>query len=188
MAIRSDNGVPFASPNSLFGLSPLSVWWLRLGISIERIKPGRPQQNGRHERMHLTLKKETTRPAKPNFLQQQVRFDEFREEFNDERPHEALAMKTPAEVYSASTRPYTGLSELVYPFHERSVVVTTCGRICLHNKKINVSHVFSGQTLGIKEVDDNVWLVSFMDYDLGYIDLEERSLQPLENPFSVIKV
>lgn len=188
LAIRSDNGVPFASPNSLFGLSQLSVWWLRLGISIERIKPGKPQQNGRHERMHLTLKKEATRPAKANFLQQQARFDEFREEFNDERPHEALEMKMPTEVYTPSRRLYTGLSELAYPFHDRSVLVTTCGRICLHNRKVNVSHVFAGQTLGIKEVDENVWLVSFMEHDLGYIDLEERSLQPLENPFSILKV
>lgn len=187
-AIRSDNGVPFASPHSLFGLSRLSVWWLRLGIEIERIKPGKPQQNGRHERMHLTLKKEATRPAKPNFLQQQARFDEFVAEFNDERPHETLGLKMPAEIYTASNRPYHGLSELVYPFHDRSVVGTTCGRICPHNKKINVSHVFTGQTLGIKEVEENTWLVSFMDYDLGYIDLEEKCLQPLENPFSVIKV
>jgi transposase InsO family protein len=187
-AIRSDNGVPFASPHSLFGLSRLSVWWLRLGIDIERIKPGKPQQNGRHERMHLTLKKEATRPAKHNFLQQQGRFDEFVQEFNCERPHEALGMKMPAEVYTPSQRPYTGLSELVYPFHDRTVLVTTCGRICLHRKKINVSQVFTGQTLGIKEVEENTWLVSFMDYDLGYIDLEEKCLQPLENPFSVIKV
>lgn len=187
-AIRSDNGVPFASPNSLFGLSQLSVWWLRLGISIERIKPGKPQQNGRHERMHLTLKKEATRPAKPNFLQQQARFDEFALEFNVERPHEALGMKMPAEVYTASKRPYNGLSELAYPFHDRSVLVTTCGRICLHNKKVNVSHVFAGQTLGIKEVEENVWLVSFMEHDLGYIDLEEKSLQPLENPFAAVRV
>lgn len=187
-AIRSDNGGPFASPNSLFGLSKLSVWWLRLGISIERIKPGRPQQNARHERMHLTLKKETTRPAKQNFLQQQARFDEFVSEFNDERPHEGLEMKTPAEIYTPSPRPYEGLTELCYPFHDRTVLVTTCGRICLYNKKINVSHVLSGQTLGIKEVEDNTWLVSFMDYDLGYIDLEEKSLQPLENPFAAIRV
>ncbi len=95
-AIRSDNGVPFASPNGLFNLSRLSVWWLRLGISIERIKPGNPQQNGRHERMHLTLKKEATRPAGVNLLQQQAKFDTFLEEFNHERPHEALDMKTPS--------------------------------------------------------------------------------------------
>ncbi len=115
-AIRSDNGVPFASPNGLFNLSKLSVWWLRLGISIERIRPGHPQQNGRHERMHLTLKKEATRPAGANILQQQAKFDDFVEEFNRERPHEGLNMQCPAEVYIASPRPYQGLPEPHYPF------------------------------------------------------------------------
>lgn len=99
-AIRSDNGVPFASANALFNLSKLSVWWLRLGIAIERIKPGCPQQNGRHERMHLTLKKEATRPPGINSLQQQAKFDDFVDEFNNERPHEALEMKCPAQVYN----------------------------------------------------------------------------------------
>lgn len=187
-AIRSDNGVPFASPNALFQLSTLAVWWLRLGIGLERIKPGCPQQNGRHERMHLTLKRETTRPPKANFLQQQARFDDFVREFNEERPHEALQMKTPAEVYQPSERPYRGIGELRYPFHDRTALVTTCGRICLYRKKINVSHVFRGQTLGLKEVEENTWLVSFMDYDLGYIDLEEKALQPLDNPFTILKV
>ena len=182
-AIRSDNGVPFASPNALFNLSKLSVWWLRLGIAIERIKPGQPQQNGRHERMHLTLKQEATRPPGLNSLQQQARFDAFQQEFNTERPHEALAMKCPAEVDSASTRPYNGLPDVRYPFHDRDVLVTACGRICLHRKKINISTVLAGQRLGIKEVDEGIWIVSFMCYDLGYIDLEQRTLQPLDNPF-----
>ena len=182
-AIRSDNGVPFASPNALFNLSKLSVWWLRLGIGIERIKPGHPQQNGRPERMHLTLKTETTRPPGLNSLQQQTRFDAFRHEFNTERPHEALTMRCPAEVYAASTRAYQGLPEVTYPFHDRDVLVTACGRICMHRKKINISTVLAGQKLGIKEVDDGIWIVSFMRYDLGYIDLEQRTLQPLDNPF-----
>jgi len=182
-AIRSDNGVPFASPNALFNLSKLSVWWLRLGITIERIKPGHPQQNGRHERMHLTLKKEATRPPGLNSLQQQARFDAFLHEFNGERPHEALAMKCPAELYAASTRSYDGLPELTYPFHDRDILVTACGRICLHRKNINLSTVLAGQRLGIKEVDVGIWLVSFMHYDLGYFDLEQRTLQPLDNPF-----
>jgi len=185
LSIRSDNGVPFASPNSLFNLSKLSVWWLRLGIAIERIKPGHPQQNGRHERMHLTLKRETTRPPEMNTLQQQARFDSFIEEFNNERPHEALAMKTPAEVYSASPRPYDGLPELAYPLHDRDVVVTACGRICLHRKRVNLSHVFAGQRVGIKEVDEGIWIVSFMHYDLGFIDLEQKTLQPVDNPFGI---
>jgi len=182
-AIRSDNGLPFASPNGLYNLSRLSVWWLRLGIAIERIKPGHPHQNGRHERMHLTLKKETTRPPGMNSLQQQDRFDRFVSEFNAERPHEALEMRCPAEVYTPSSRPYTGLPELDYPFHDRDVLVTACGRICMHRKKINISTVLAGQKLGIKEVDDGIWLVSFLYYDLGYIDLEQRTLQPIDNPF-----
>jgi Integrase core domain len=183
ISIRSDNGVPFASPNGLYGLSRLSVWWLRLGIEIERIKPGHPQQNGRHERMHLTLKQETTRPAGANSLQQQGKFDAFIHEFNTERPHEALEMKCPAELYTPSARPYQGLPDLDYPFHDKDVLVTCCGRICMHRKKINISTVLAGQRLGIKEVDDGIWLVSFMQYDLGYIDLEQKTLQTLDNPF-----
>ena len=182
-AIRSDNGVPFASPNALFNLSKLSVWWLRLGIAIERIRPGHPQQNGRHERMHLTLKKEATRPPRMNSLQQQDRFDTFVREFNDERPHEALGMNTPSDVYVPSLKPYRGLPDLTYPLHDRDVVVTACGRICMHRKRVNLSHVMAGQRVGIKEVDEGIWLVSFMHYDLGYIDLEQKTLQPLDNPF-----
>ncbi len=183
LAIRSDNGLPFASPNGLYNLSKLSVWWLRLGIAIERIKPGHPQQNGRHERMHLTLKKEATRPAGMNSLQQQARFDDFLKEFNTERPHEALAMKVPAGLYTTSSRPYQGLPEVEYPLHDRDILVTACGRLCMHRKKINISTVMAGQRLGIKEVDDGIWLVSFMHYDLGYIDLEQRTLQTIDNPF-----
>ena len=183
VAIRSDNGLPFASPNGLYNLSRLSVWWLRLGIAIERIKPGHPQQNGRHERMHLTLKKEATRPPGLNCLQQQARFDAFVRQFNAERPHEALAMRCPAELYTASPRPYDGLPELEYPWHDRDILVTACGRICMHRKKINISTVLAGQKLGIKEVDDGIWIVSFMHYDLGYIDLEQRTLQTIDNPF-----
>jgi transposase InsO family protein len=182
-AIRSDNGPPFASPNGLYNLSKLSVWWLRLGIKIERIRPGQPQENGRHERMHLTLKKETTRPPAMNSLQQQARFDDFLSEFNDQRPHEALDMKCPVELYRPAQRPYEGLPELTYPCHDKEVFVTACGRICMHRKKINISTVMAGQRLGIKEVDDGIWLVSFMNYDLGYIDLEQKTLQTIDNPF-----
>lgn len=182
-AIRSDNGLPFASPNGLYNLSKLSVFWLRLGIAIERIRPGNPQENGRHERMHLTLKKETARPPGMNALQQQARFEAFVSEFNAERPHEALAMQVPAALYRPSSRPYQGLPEVEYPFHDRDILVTACGRICMHRKKINVSTVMAGQRLGIKEVDEDIWLVSFMHYDLGYIDLEQRTLQTIDNPF-----
>ena len=182
-AIRADNGVPFASPNALFNLSKLSVWWLRLGIAIERIKPGNPQQNGRHERMHLTLKQAATKPAGQNFLQQQAKFDDFMAEFNTERPHQALGMKPPAAVCTPSQRAYKGLPELDYPLHDKSVIVTTCGRICFNTRKINLSQVFAGQRVGIRQVEDRLWLVSFMDYDLGYFDDTECRLEPLDNPF-----
>jgi len=182
-AIRTDNGVPFASPNALFGLSRLSVWWLRLGIDIERIKPGCPQQNGRHERIHLTLKLETTKPAGENFLQQQARFDDFIACYNNERPHQALAMAYPAERYMPSPRLYAGLPQLDYPLHDKAVTVTSCGRICFNRQKINLSTVFAGQTVGIKQIDDRIWLVTFMHYDLGYFDHETCRLEPLENPF-----
>jgi putative transposase len=183
-AIRSDNGLPFASPNALYGLSRLSVWWLRLGIRIERITPGHPEQNGRHERMHLTLKREATKPAAPNLLQQQGRFDAFLERYNQERPHQALGMRVPADMYTRSARPYRGLEELTYPFHEHTITVTHCGRLCFKGRKINLSHVFAGQNVGVTQVSDRVWLVTFMHYDLGYFDDEAIRLEPIENPFA----
>ena len=183
-AIRTDNGIPFSCPNALYGLSRLSVWWLRLGINIERIKPGHPEQNGRHERMHLTLKNEATKPASDNFLQQQARFDDFIDGFNNDRPHQALNMKYPTERYQHSPRPYRGLGELEYPFHDWTATVTTCGRICYKRRKINLSTVFAGQKVGVKQVTKNIWLVSFMQYDLGYFDHETCRLEPIENPFS----
>ena len=182
-AIRTDNGTPFASTTAFFGLSKLSVWWLRLGIHIERIKPGHPQQNGRHERMHLTLKQEATRPAAKNFLQQQARFDRFLECFNQERPHQALGMRYPAELHQPSTRPYTGLSDLDYPFHDRTITVTRCGRICFGGRKINLSAVFAGQNVGVKQISENIWLVSFMQYDLGFFDHESVRVECAPNPF-----
>ena len=182
VAIRSDNGVPFAS-RGLYGLSRLAVWWLRLGIGIERIKPGKPQQNGRHERMHLTLKQETTRPAAHNSLAQQGRFEAFVEEFNSLRPHEALEMHTPASRYAPSPRPFAGLPELAYPFHDRDIVASQSGAIALHGRAVFISSVFAGQRLGLREVDTDVWLVSFMHYDLGYIDLEACTLQTIDTPF-----
>jgi putative transposase len=182
-AIRTDNGVPFACPRAMFGLSRLSVWWLRLGIDIERIQPGHPQQNGRHERMHLTLKKEATRPASRNLLQQQARFDEFIDDYNRERPHQALGMRYPAELYTPSARPYRGLPQLDYPFHDHAHIVTRCGRICFGNRKINLSTVFAGQTVGVRQIADQVWLVSFMHYDLGFFDNESCRVEGAENPF-----
>jgi putative transposase len=184
--IRTDNGVPFASPNAFFGLSTLSVWWLRLGIKIERIKPGNPQQNGRHERMHLTLKNETTKPASFNTLQQQERFDQFIDVYNLERPHQALNGRYPGQLYTPSTRVYQPPDEPDYPYHDRTIRVTKCGRICIGRRKINLSRSFANQTVGIREVADNIWLVSFMEYDLGFFDQDEGRVEPAVNPFVVI--
>ena len=181
--IRTDNGVPFASAHALYGLSKLAVWWLRLGIQIERITPGHPQQNGRHERMHLTLKREATKPAAANVLQQQARFDAFVDRYNRDRPHQALDMKVPADLYSRSPRPYRGLEDLAYPFHDRTVTVTRCGRLCFGRRKINLSQVFAGQNVGVTQVGERIWLVTFMDYDLGYFDDETCRLEPIDNPF-----
>ena len=182
-AIRTDNGNPFSCSTALFGLSQLSVWWIRLGIAIERIRPGNPQENGRHERMHLTLKQEAAKPAGENLLQQQEKFDRFIREFNKERPHQALDMKTPSELYSKSLRKYKGIESLSYPFHDRTIRVTNCGRICYKKIKINLSKSLAGQDVGIKEVNDGIWLVTFMKYDLGYFDENSRKLDPLDYPF-----
>jgi len=187
-AIRTDNGIPFASPNALFGLSRLSVWWLRLGINIQRIKPGHPEQNGRHERMHLTLKTEATKPASFNFLQQQERFDVFMGVYNNERPHQALGGAYPGDVYTPSVQEYRPPDEPEYPYHDRTIRVTRCGRICIGKRKINFSTVFAGQVVGIREVEDQIWLVSFLDYDLGYFDNERGRAEPGPNPFAPDKV
>jgi putative transposase len=187
-AMRTDNGPPFAAPNALFGLSRLAVWWLRLGIQIQRIKPGNPQQNGRHERMHLTLKQEATKPASFNFLQQQERFDRFVGVYNHERPHQSLNGAYPGELYTPSAREYQPPADPDYPFHDRTVRVTRCGRICLGRRKINLSNVFAGQLVGLREVDDRIWLVSFLDFDLGFFDHQEDRVEPAPNPFAPVQV
>jgi putative transposase len=182
-AIRSDNGVPFSSPHAIHGLSKLSVYWLRLGIAIERIKPGNPQQNGRHERMHRTLKQYCARPAGMNMLQQQEMFERFIDEYNNERPHQALEMKRPVDLYRPSNRPYNGVPPVSYPFHDKTVTITACGRICVERKKIHLSTVLAGHDVGIKQVEERIWLVSFMNYDLGYFDLDSCRVEPIDNPF-----
>src|SRR5262249_4317915 len=134
-------------------------------------------------KMGLTLKLEATKPAAKNFLQQQARFDDFIDGYNNERPHQALNMQCPAQRYQPSCRPYRGLPDIDYSLHDKAATVTTCGRICFNNQKINLSQVFAGQTVGIKQTEDRIWLVSFMDYDLGYFDDETCRLEPLANPF-----
>jgi len=138
-AIRTDNGTPFAWPHVLFGLSRLSAWWLRLGIAIERIKPSHPQHNGRHERMHLTLKKDTPKPPRFNLQQQQVRFDEFIEVYNLQRPHQGPGGLYPGAVYTPSARPSYEPGPPNYPLHDRVIQLTPCGRsIWAHAKSTSV--------------------------------------------------
>ncbi len=182
-AIRSDNGIPFASGNSLWNLTKLSVWWIRLGIKIERIKPGNPQQNGRHERMHRTLKLETANPPRANLLQQQERFEDFLQQFNYERPHQALNMKCPADVYHKSTRQYQGLPDITYPSHDKTLLISSCGRICFKKMKVHISKAFANQPVGLKEVDSGIWQVQFINYNLGFFDEDSKSFAPNEDPF-----
>jgi putative transposase len=171
LVIRSDNGPPFAS-TGLLGLTRLSVWWMRLGIVHQRIEPGHPEQNAQHERMHRTLKAETTRPAGENSLQQQERFDSFRDEYNNDRPHEALGGKAPAKVYQPSPRHFPEkLPEPSYPLHDDTLWVDRSGHIRLPmSRQVYLSEALVGQLVGLRERDDGLWLVTFLDHDLGHYD------------------
>jgi len=165
--MRSDNGVPFAT-TALARLSALSVWWIRLGIVPELIEPGHPEQNGRHERMHRTLKRETLRPPSATLRHQQRAFDRFQEEFNSERPHEALEQATPASVYTASLRAYPArLPPLEYPAQCEVRRVSGNGGIRWDNHWVNVSHVLRGEYIAFDEVDDGLWTVHFGRLLLG---------------------
>lgn len=187
-SIRTDNGVPFASGKSFYNLTKLSIWWLRHGINVERIAPGHPEQNGRHERMHLTLKLETTRPPRPTLISQQEAFDKFIKIYNEERPHEGIENKYPSEVYKPSQKVFKPLEPLFYPLHDQTITVTQCGRICSQTMKVSLSRAFAGQQVGIKEMEDGIWVVSFLDYDLGYFDDKSRKVEPVEDPFGMLKV
>lgn len=165
--IRTDNGVPFAT-NTLARLSSLSAWWVRLGIMPELIEPGKPQQNGRHERMHKTLKAEATKPAAGNLAAQQRKFNRFREEFNCERPHEALDQQTPASVYMPSPREMPSkLPPLVYPDRFEVRYVSANGGIRWKSDWVNVSIVCAGEYVGLEEIGDGIWNVYFGPLKLG---------------------
>ena len=178
--IRTDNGCPFAS-TGLAGLSRLSAFWLRLGIELERITPGHPEQNGRHERMHRTLKQDTARPGAANLLAQQQRFSAWVEEFNTRRPHEAIAQQCPADVYRASERPFpTVLPQPTYPLHDDVIELNSGGRLTFgHGDWYHLSAALAHQPVGIREEADDRWLVTFMAVDLGHIDRSERTFRPL---------
>jgi putative transposase len=165
--LRTDNGVPFAT-GALGRLSQLSAWWIRLGIYPELIEPAHPEQNGRHERMHRTLKRAPARPPAPTRRRQQQRFDLFRDEYNAVRPHEALADATPASLYTGSPRPYPStLPPLEYPPHFEVRLVSAKGGIRWLNGWVNVSHVLAGEHVGFEEIDDGEWDLYFGRMKLG---------------------
>lgn len=171
--IRSDNGSPFAS-NALGGLSGLSLWWVKLGIGIERIEPGHPEQNGAHERMHRTLKAEAVQPPTGNFVEQQREFDRFRRYFNHVRPHEGIDLALPAERYETSWREYPSvLRSPEYGPDLEVVRVSDKGRCRWRAETFHVSSLFAGEPLGIREVADQRWTLHFGDLLLG--GLERRS-------------
>jgi transposase InsO family protein len=180
MAFRSDNGVPFAS-TGLAGLTRLSALWLRLGIVRERIRPAHPEENGQHERMHRTLKRETTRPARANLLQQQERFDAFVAEFNAVRPHEALDMKRPAEVFVGSSRPLPAkIPEFSYGDFDDVLRVSRYGELHVPGiGQISLTRALSGESVGVREDDNGRWLVNFCGLDLGYAGPAKKTFQPV---------
>jgi putative transposase len=168
-AIRSDNGSPFASTGA-GGLSRLSVWWVHLGIVPERIEPGHPEQNGRHERMHRTLKAETARPPKATLREQQVAFDRFRRIYNDERPHDALGGKVPADVYSPAPRAMPAfVPDLEYPAHFEERRIHTDGNMKWNGAKIYISQALANETVGLEEISDGTYVVHLGAVELGRI-------------------
>jgi len=169
-AIRTDNGVPFAT-TSLHGLSWLNVWWMRLGIVHQRIQPGRPQQNGAHERMHRTLKRRAIRPPRANLAAQQRAFDRFRREYNEERPHDALQGHTPASQYRASPRPMpTRLPPQEYPGHYLVKKITTGGTFRFQRRLLFLANPLVGHHIGLEETDDGIWAIYFNTVLLATLD------------------
>jgi transposase InsO family protein len=169
-AMRSDNGPPFAA-NSAGGLTRLSLGWVKVGIELERIAPGKPQQNGRHERFHRTLKAETSRPPAGSPREQQARFDAFCLDFNENRPHEALDQEPPASVYRASPRPWRAVLEDPWYDADHAVrKVRSSGEIKWAGRSVFISETLAGEMVGLAEVGEHGWLVRFADIDLGLID------------------
>jgi len=178
LAIRSDNGPPFASPG-VGGLSRLAIWWIKLGIRPERIVAGKPQQNGRHERVHRTLREETAAPAAASLPAQQQRFDGFCTIYNNERPHEALGQKTPASLYEPSPRCYPDrLAEPAYGGDVAVRRVRSNGQIKWAGELIFVGEALIGEPVGVVETEDGDWRVRYADVELGYIHRHHSRLSP----------
>lgn len=174
-AIRSDNGEPFASVSAAAGLTQLSAWWARLGIKLERIDPGEPQQNGRHERMHSTLKQATCSPPRASLGWQQRAFDKFRAEYNEVRPHQALDLETPASLYASSARKYPDeLPALHYALCDVHRVRPD-GTIKFNNRKQFISSCLAGELIGLHALDDRYVQVVYADVVLGIIDAQNAT-------------
>jgi len=170
LAIRTDNGVPFAT-QALHGLSYLNVWWMRLGILHQRSRPGCPQDNGAHERMHRTLKRQAIKPVRGSCTAQQRNFDAFRHEYNEERPHERLAQETPASQYHASPRPYPArLPTLEYPGHFVIKKITTGGTFRFQGRLLYLANAMVDQHVGLEETDDGIWAIYFNTILLATFD------------------
>jgi putative transposase len=175
--LRTDNGPPFAS-KSLGGLSRLAIWWIKLGILPERIEPGHPEQNGRHERMHRTLKQEATVPAKYRLVGQQRVFDAFRHEYNDVRPHEALEQRPPAKVYSASLRPMpSSLSSPEYGNDMEVRLVDRDGRIRWNMSRLPITPLLSGEHVAARRLSDSQWEWFYGPIKLGILDERREKLR-----------
>ena len=178
-AIRTDNGAPFAS-SGLGGLSALSVWWVRLGLDLERIEPGQPQQNGRHERMHRTLKAATTQPPEATVRRQQQAFDAFRREYNEDRPHEALGQRAPAEVYQPASRNYPERlpEQRGYPDGWQKRRVQSSGQMKWKGSNVFIAEALLGQEIGLQPVGDGQGKVHFEHLELGTFDERKLRLKP----------
>jgi hypothetical protein len=177
--IRSDNGPPFAAAKSPLGLSRLSSWWLTMGINLDRIAPGHPEQNGGHERMHRDVANEVQSHCDDNLEDQQARLDVWRQTFNDERPHEALGMRVPSEVYTRSSRAYDSAPvELVYPPTYWVRKISPQGSLKLKNVPIGISEALQGYQVGLEPMDSQHWGVWFCQLRLGELDLETQKFQP----------
>lgn len=180
-AIRSDNGSPF-SARAIAGLSALSIWWIRLGITPERITPGSPWENGRHERMHRTLKAEATRPPQANRKQQPRAFDDFRCEFNEERPHEGIGQKTPASLYNPSKRPYPNrLPDTSYPSSHQTRIVSDAGTIGFVGRRLFLTSLLKGQLVGLCETAERQWALYFGHVLLGTLDCRTKEPKLVAN-------
>jgi putative transposase len=181
IAIRSDNGAPFAT-TGLGGLSRLGVWWIKLGIRHDRIRPGHPEENGKHERMHLTLKQTAATPPRATLTEQEIAFQNFIEEFNQQRPHEALGMRTPADCYEPSPRVYPPrMEDFEYGSRHKVKTVRSGGTVKWGQQDLYVSMALIGEDVGFVEVMDGEWRVDFRTHPLGFYSDRSKVMSPISS-------